>query len=201
MRPIKTMGIVTRSTTVGDYNKMLTVLSADLGRISVWVKGGKSQKHAAHPSVSPLCYSEFVLIPKGDVYTLSSATLSESFYGLRNSVEDLAYAAYFVSFAENLSPQDIEAEEMLRLLLNTLYFLEKGSKGKEDLRLMFELRALCIAGFAPVFDACRSCGNPNALYFDADGGGDPDLIASEDADDGIHMHFSLAFSKFCGILS
>lgn len=171
MQPIKTMGIVVRSTTVGDYNKMLTVLSAGLGRISVWVKGGKSQKHAAHSSMSPISYSEFVLIPKGEVYTLSSATLAESFYGLRNSVEDLAYAMYFVSLAENLSPQDMEAEEILRLLLNTLYFLEKGLKGREDLRLMYELCALCIAGYAPAFDKCRDCGDSDAVYFDALGGG------------------------------
>ncbi|MBQ7717896.1 MAG: DNA repair protein RecO [Clostridia bacterium] len=171
MEPIKTTGIVVHSTTVGDYNKMLTVLSADFGRISVWAKGAKSQKHDAHSSMALLSYSEFVLLPKGDVYTLSSATLKESFYGLRNSLEELAYAMYFASFADTVAPQGMEAGEILRLLLNSLYFLEKNLKEKEDLRLMFELFALTVEGYAPTFDACSECGNEAALWFDVQSGG------------------------------
>ena len=171
MEPVKTMGIVVRSTTVGDYNKMLTVLSADFGRISVWARGAKSQKHDAHSSMSPLCYSEFVLLEKGDVYTLSSATLKESFYGLRNSVQTLAYAMYFASFADTVAPQGVEAVGILRILLNSLYFLEKRLKDSEDLRLMFELFALTEEGYAPMFDACCECGDGNAAWFDAGGGG------------------------------
>ena len=42
MQPIKTRGIVLRAQNMGDADKMLTVLSAELGKISVSAKGIKS---------------------------------------------------------------------------------------------------------------------------------------------------------------
>lgn len=170
MMSVKTMGLVIRTTTVGDYNKMLTVLSPELGRISVWCKGIKSMKNKNAPACDILCYSEFVLTQKGDAYTLSQASLNESFYGLRKSVRKLAYAMYFAELAGIVTDEGMDATGILKLLLNTLYFLEKGKKSAEELRAIYELRLLCCSGFGPSVDSCAICGG-NAEFFDIKAGG------------------------------
>lgn len=169
MEPIKTKGIVIRSAGTGDYNKMLTVLSRDLGRISVWAKGVKSPKHPCAACASLLCYSEFILNKKKDIFTLSAATLEEGFYGIRNSLDKLANAMYFASLAENVC-QEGESEEIVRLLLNTLYYAEKEKKKLMDLRLMYELKLLTYSGFCPNTCTCSVCGG-EALYFEPSLGG------------------------------
>lgn len=171
MQPLKTMGIVVRSVTVGDYNKMLTVICPELGKISVWAKGAKSPRHPAHACVSPLCYGEFVLSHKGDIYTLSSAALSESFFGLSADVERLAHGMYFASLAESISHEGVGEADTLKLLLNTLHFLEKEKNAPESLRLMLELRILSIAGFMPEVGSCSACGGSEVSFFDAVSGG------------------------------
>lgn len=170
MQPIKTRGIVLRAQNVGEADKMLTVLSAELGRISVWAKGIKSLKHASRSSGAPFCYSEFVLKERGEAYTLVSATLSESFYGLRKNIKLLALGSYFLSLTEFLTLPGENAEETLRLLLNSLYYLEKNLKKADDLRLLFEVRELNYAGFLPDMSSCAQCGADGACLFDISAG-------------------------------
>lgn len=170
MQPIKTRGIVLRAQNMGEADKMLTVLSAELGKISVSAKGIKSLKHASRSSGAPFCYSEFVLKPRGEIYTLVSATLSESFYGLRKNVEHLALATYFLSLTDFLAMPGDNAGDILRVLLNSLYYLEKGLKKADDLRLFLEVRELSAAGFLPDMSCCAGCGSDRACMFDISAG-------------------------------
>ena len=171
MDPIKTMGITVRAKSVGENDMMLTVISETLGRISVWAKGVKSLKNKSHASAAHLCYSEFIIKPKGDIYVLSEASLSESFYGLRNSLEALSEAVYFAALAEAVSAEGIEARDVLKLLLNSLHYLEHGKKDIFDIRLMYEIKILEISGFLPDMGSCAVCGCENTACFDIAAGG------------------------------
>ena len=115
MQPIKIRGIVVRSTDVGDYNKMLTVLSGEKGRISIWAKGVKSPKSKMAAACSLLCYSEFVVTARGDNFTLSQATVIESFYHLREDIEKLSCAVYFAELAVSVCQEECGAEDVIRL--------------------------------------------------------------------------------------
>lgn len=166
MEPLKTTGIVVRTHESAEANMMMTVISPELGRISVYARGIKSRRHKSRSSASPLCYSEFILKPRGNIYSLTEATLIESFYGIRTSLEKLSLAMYMASLAETLSAEGMEAAGLIKLLLNSLYYLEKDLKQFEDLRYMFEIRALDNAGFMPGFDRCGECGAEDVSFFD-----------------------------------
>jgi len=171
MNPIKITGIVIRQINVGDYNKMLTVLSSQLGKISVWAKGIRSAKNASSPACGLLCYSEFVVYPRGEAYSLSDATVIESFYHLRENVENLATGMYFADLAGHVCEEAVPSADILKLLLNSLYYLEKNLKPKKELRLMYELRLLALAGFMPETGNCSVCGSGEIEFFDSEIGG------------------------------
>ena len=170
MDPIKTTGIVVKARHCKDNDMMLTVISEDMGRISVFAKGIKSLKNKSHASAANLSLSEFILKPKGDIYVLSEASLCESFYGLRNSIETLSEAVYFAALSEAVSAEGMEAKDTLKLLLNSLYFLEHGKKDIFDIRLMFEIKTLKSAGFLPELHRCAVCGDRNPVCFDSAAG-------------------------------
>lgn len=165
MQPLKLRGIVVRSTGVGDYNKMLTVLSPEQGKISVWAKGVRSAKSRFAAACSLLCYSEFVVTCRGDAYTLSQATVIESFYHLRDSLQVLSCAIYMADLACDVCKAEAEAAGAVRLLLNSLYFLEKGTKTVPALRAMYEIRLLMEEGFMPALDECVICRSNADLCF------------------------------------
>ena len=65
-----TKGLVIRETAVGEKDKLLTVLTHDLGIITVSAKGIRSVKNPNIASAQLFCYSNFVLYKKGDYFWL-----------------------------------------------------------------------------------------------------------------------------------
>ena len=165
---VKLKGIVVKTSPLGDNDKMLTLLTREKGVISVSAKGVKSLKNKNAQAAMPLCYSDYVLVKKGDIYSLSSADVIESFYSLRESVEALSYGVYFAQLAAFLVGRDNAGEDEIKLLLNTLYLLGKNPERCKVLCAAFELKLCEYAGIAPYMDSC-SCGN-EGIYFDTEQG-------------------------------
>lgn len=171
MQPLKITGIVIRQNNAGENGKMLTVLSNEAGRISVWGRGLASQKHPAKSASAPFSLSEFVLNKRGDIYSLSSASLIRSFYSLSQSVEKLSLANYFCALSEAILYDSTYAEDVLKLLLNSLHYLEGDKKPFYDMWLMFEVRALLLAGVLPNLGECVLCGGEADYFLNIAAGG------------------------------
>ena len=162
---IKTKAIVVRSANSGDNDKMLTLLSPEIGKITVIAKGVKSLKNKSRTGAGVLCYSEFVLkkIREG-FYSLSQAELLESFSPLSESVEALSLANYLASLCEMCVQINESADSEVRLLLNSLYVLTKRPDKLHLIKAVFELKMCEIFGVMPEFNKECPCGKP-ALYF------------------------------------
>lgn len=155
-QPIKTKGIIIRQVNYGDYDKMLTCLTEDFGRISVSAKGVRSIKSKKRAACELLCYDELVLSPpRGDVYTLSECSCIESFYALREDCVKLALGIYMADVAGHLSPEDMAPT--LKLLLNSLYMLQSPKADIFWQKLLYDLKLLQAAGFTPETEECVSC--------------------------------------------
>lgn len=162
--PLKIKGIVVRCANLGDNDKMLTLLTRERGVISVCARGVKSLKNKNAQSAMPLCYSDFVLNEKGEVFSLVSADIIESFYNLRENVEALSYGIYFSQLAAYTVGKNNLADEEMKLLLNTLYLLCKDMTRCDVLKCVFELKICEYAGIAPYMESCM-CGE-EGMYFD-----------------------------------
>lgn len=163
MESLKIKGIVVRQAPLGDNDKMLTVLTAEKGAVSVCARGVKSLKNKNAQAVMPLCYSEYVLTKKGDVFSLVSADIIESFYALREDVKALSYAVYFAHLALFFVGADTPALHEMRLLLNTLYLLSKSPERCSVLKCVFELKLCEYAGIAPYVEHC-ACGEEGEFF-------------------------------------
>lgn len=166
--PLKIKGIVVKASPLGDNDKMLTVLTREAGVISVCARGVKSLKNKNAQGVMPLCYSDFVLKPTGEVYSLMSADVVESFYNLRENMEALSYGVYFAQLAAYVVGKGNSADDEMRLLLNSLYILAKSPERCFVLCAAFEVKMCEYAGLAPYMDFCE-CGE-NGMYFDVSKG-------------------------------
>lgn len=163
--PIRTKALIVRTANSGDNDRILTAVSGDLGKISIVAKGVRSLRNKNGSAAGPLCFSDLVLKPGRELYSLSSAESVEGFYHLRESVEALAYAAYFAALLEDCCEAGVPAEEELRLTLNTLYVLQKRSESAALLKPVYELRLCEILGLAPYISEECQCG-AEARYID-----------------------------------
>ena len=158
---IVTKGVVLRETETKDADKILTVLTAERGKIPVIAKGvrRKSCKYAACAQI--LTYSEWTLFQRGEWFYVREAGTEEQFTGLRTDLTALALGCYLAELTEAVTAPEVLAPEMLRLLLNGLYALSALHKPPEIVKPAFELRLLCLAGYEPLADSCAYCGLPD----------------------------------------
>ena len=156
---VKTKGIVIRELVVNDYDKILTVLTAEQGKISVMAKGAKRSRSGISAGATLLCYSMFTMFRGKKMYIVNDIDIMDTFYDLRMQMEAFAVASYFAEVLQDVVPEEQPANEALRLLLNCLHFLRNGDKSPMLLKMVFELRLMLIAGFAPMVSCCALCGD------------------------------------------
>lgn len=149
--------LVIREADYGENDKLLTLLTAERGRLTVCVKGGKSLKNKNLASSQLLCYSEFTVKERKGFYTLSEAALIEQFFGLRGDLDRFAAAQYIADVAGEVCVENNDEGEMLRLTLNTLYMLSDTDRDVDFVKAVFELRTAALSGFCPDLTACGLC--------------------------------------------
>lgn len=165
---LKINGLILRETSIGDYDKIINMLTAEHGRISVSGKGIKSLKNKNMPATQLFCYSSFLLKKRGSFYYISESDLIENFYGLRGDLERLSLASYICDVAYNVTMEESEESEMLRLTLNTLYAIAKNKISLPIIKGAFELKTAEISGFMPDLSSCGECEAEvgNIMYID-----------------------------------
>ncbi len=168
---IKTKGIVIAVANSADNDKVLTVLTKDFGKISVFCKGAKKNKSTLLNVSEYLAFSDLILFKSpNDKYSLNSGEVIELFYNLRMDVEKLNYATVMTRIVYDVVQENQYSDEILQLLLNSLYVLSNTDKNCDLVMAIFEIRLLALLGFTPRINKCVSCGSPiteemNEFYF------------------------------------
>ena len=160
VQQVKTVvgGLVLRVKKKKEKEKILNVLTAELGRIYVIARGAR-QKNSRLAAASQLfAWSEMTLYKRGEWYYLSAADPMELFAGLQTDLVRLSLAAYLSELTEFVAGEDTPAPELLRLLLNGLYALAALKKPPTAVKPAFTFRLLALAGFEPMADGCAVCG-------------------------------------------
>lgn len=158
--------LVLRVTPYKDHDALLTVLTRDYGKLTLKARGLKRKNSPLFAPCQLLAYSEFTVFEYRGMYTINEAHSIELFQQLRRDLSRLSLATYFAQAAEVLSQEDTPNPELLSLVLNCLYSLSKLNADERQVKAVFELRAACIAGYAPDLSGCHGCGLESADRFD-----------------------------------
>ena len=169
---INTKGLVLRETPYKETSKILTVLTADAGKITVSAKGARRRGSKLAPVAQLLTFSDMTLFESRDRWTLTEGRTVELFEGLRMDIAPLALGSYFAQLLETVSDEDAPDPGILSLGLNALYLLSEGKRPPETVKPVFELRLMCLAGFMPALECCGVCGKESIERprLDIDGG-------------------------------
>ncbi len=160
---IKTDGLIIGLKKIGENDRYLTILTRDSGIIYAYANGANKIKHRLCSATSLLCYCDFVLFENKGRYTVDTADLNNAFFNISHNLEKLSLSNYLFEITTTLCTPDIEKGAFLRLLLNTLHFLDKNSHEMLFLKTIYEMRSCLLSGLAPDLLACREC----AVYEDS----------------------------------
>lgn len=162
---VKTKGIVINQANSKETDKILTILTPDLGKISVIVKGAK--KSSSKVAMSELfVFLDLVLYKNtGDIYVLNSAEIIEMFYSLRIDIEKIYYLTYICRLVSDVATENENSFELMQLLLNTIYLFSESKKDNMFIATVFQIRLLRVLGFNPIIKACAVCNGEDVSSF------------------------------------
>lgn len=163
-------GIVLRVTDHNDADALLTLLTQDRGKLTVKARGLRRKNSPLTAPCQLLAYGEYTLFEYRGNYTINEAHSIELFRHLCRDLQKLSLGTYFAQVAEVVCQEDLPNPELLSLLLNCLYGLDKLGLPEYLVKSVFELRIACLAGYTPDLFGCHVCGNQLPDSFDLSAG-------------------------------
>lgn len=152
MDPFNCRGLIIRSSEYKDKDRLLSVLTADRGLITICAKG------VAKPNSSLGCFSmpymlcDFVVSVSHGYYYLKDASIIESNSKIMESLEQMAVAAHISSCLMDCTLQSENAKEGYELAVYAYYMLANNKDKYLLIYSAFNWRLLTIAGFTVLYD-------------------------------------------------
>jgi DNA repair protein RecO (recombination protein O) len=163
-------GIVLRRRDLGEADRIITIFTAERGKLRIVAKGARrpSSKLAGH--LEPFCSTRLLVARARNLDIVSQAETIEHFSALRLSETAIATAGYLAELIDALLPEDQQQETIYELTFASLRLLNDG----HDPRLVthvFEMGLLRQLGYRPELTRCVSCGaeiapEPNGFAYD-----------------------------------
>lgn len=165
MATIKVKGIVLSENNMGDYDKMLTILTPNFGKISCVAKGARRPKSALLAGTQLFCFGEYLVYQGTSTYHINSCETIEMFYKIRTDLDKLKYAIHLNKIVLDVTDENQNCYNILQLYLNALYMIAETDKDKDFTISIFKLRLLSLLGFTPRVMACVNCKEKEQLNY------------------------------------
>lgn len=144
---IKTDAIVLQAIDYKDNDKILTLFSPALGKITAGIRGVKKPKAKLAFCAQPFCFAEYILTEKNGRYTVINAALHESFFELRLDIERFYAACAMAEVCRAILMENEKYEGVFVGLIEGLKSLALGQEDTVETLVSFILIALRESGY------------------------------------------------------
>jgi DNA repair protein RecO (recombination protein O) len=155
-RVYKTPAIVLRQRKLGDADKIVTLYSANFGKIDAVAKGVRRITSRLAGHVEPLSHGNFMFAHGRNLDIVTQVQTIETFQALRDDLDRLSRALYVAELVDRATEERAENFDLYRLLLSALSRLAETSDLDLAVRF-FEMSLLAELGYRPQLDNCAGC--------------------------------------------
>ncbi len=134
---------------IGDYDKRITILTQERGKISAFAKGARRQNSRLMAATNPFSFGEFRLFEGRTSYNLVEANISNYFEPLRIDYEAAYFGMYFLEVSDFYTRENNDEVAMLKLLYQSLRALTISTLNKDLVQYIFEIKSLVVNGEFP----------------------------------------------------
>lgn len=151
---IEVSGVVVSCMPIGEYDKRVVIITAELGRIHAFARGARRTNSKLLAGTDPLTFGTFKLISGKNAYTLVEVKIVNYFDELKKDIDRVYYGFYFLELASYFSRENIGE----KALVNLIYMAFKALEAKVDkltpefIKAIFEWKIFEIEGIMPGID-------------------------------------------------
>lgn len=150
---------------VGEYDKRITLLTKERGKISAFARGARRPNSQMLGASNPFSFGQFEAYEGRSSYTVVKADISNYFRELAADLEGAYYGFYFLEIADYYTRENVDEIHMLKLLYQSLRALENRHLENRLVRRIFELKSMVINGEYPNVFSCLKCQTKETLTF------------------------------------
>lgn len=158
-------GMVLNVMPIGDYDKRITLLTRERGKITAFARGARRPNSQLLAATNPFVFGEFELFAGRSSYTVVKASIQNYFREVTADFDATYYGFYFLEFADYYCQENNDEREMLKLLYQSIRALISPVYDNRLVRVVFELKALAVNGEAPNVFSCLRCGSKEGLSY------------------------------------
>lgn len=146
---ITVTGIILKQTPVGEYDRHISILTRERGKISAFTRGARRPGSRLAEGTAPFSFGNFKLYEGRNSYTLAEADIQNYFEELRTDYIGACYAMYFAEVTDYYTRENNDEREMMKLLYQSLRALCASSLPNALVRCVFECKAIAVNGEFP----------------------------------------------------
>lgn len=150
-------GIVLRTYSFGESDRVVIIISPNHGKLRTVAKGVRKTKSRFGGRLEPLTHIDIVLYEGRNLDTITQVSVIEAFPNVRLDLERVGIAGAMLSAIDAIVQEDASAHRIFLLLQRGLKVLDSGAPNPGFLTA-FYLKLAALVGVAPALADCASCG-------------------------------------------
>ncbi|MCR5609647.1 MAG: DNA repair protein RecO [Lachnospiraceae bacterium] len=156
-------GMVINAMNVGEYDKRISILTAERGKISAFAKGARRQNNSLMAAVMPFSFGKFTFYEGRTSYNLVQAEISNYFMEIRQDIEKVSYGMYFLELSDYYTKENNDEKEVLKLLYQSLKALLSEAIPDTLVKSVFEIKIVALNGEISHMNECCICHSHEAI--------------------------------------
>jgi DNA repair protein RecO (recombination protein O) len=169
---IKVNALMLRAIDYRDNDKILTLLTAEKGKLSAGIRGVKKAGAKLKFAAQPFCFAEYILSQTGDKFTVIQATEEESFYDLRTDINKFYAASAVCEAALATTVEGYDCNSVFYMCIKALSAM--CNEDESEVLIAFLLNLLDVSGYGIGLENCTECGekltSSDKMRFDMNAG-------------------------------
>jgi len=159
-------GIVLSARPVGEYDKLVSLLTKERGKIRAFAKGARRPGNPLMAAANVFAFGEFQIYEGRTSFSISQVSIRNYFEELMQDFEGACFGQYFLEFADYYTRENMDGRDYLLLVYQSLRALSVPVLPRVLVRYIYELKAMICSGECPqTFEQFESWNlNPSTLY-------------------------------------
>ncbi len=150
MKQLTARAIVLRRTNYQEADRILSVITDSMGKISIIAKGVRRQKSKLAGGIELFAVNDLSFIKgKSDLHTLTSSRIYSHFNNISSDLNSTMKAYEFLKIIDKTVEDQVDANDYFEILTEGLAALNINSMPLEIASIWFYLHALQISGLSP----------------------------------------------------
>lgn len=148
---LKVTGMIISVAPQGEYDRRITLLTRECGKITAFVKGARRQGSRFTGTTDMFAFGTFDLYVGKSSYNIQNAEIQNYFEFLRTDMEAAYYGMYFLELADYYALENNDESLLLLLCYRALQGLKSDKLSNNFVRAVFENKLFMIEGeFIPL---------------------------------------------------